>query len=112
LLINKKVISKENDIMKVFISQPMVDKTDEEIEMERDMAICKLKEEFDESIEIIDSFFKDVPHDAAPLWYLGESIKLLGDADAVYFCKDWEQYRGCAIEHECAVRYGKMCIYA
>jgi len=98
--------------MRVFISQPMVDKTDEEIEMERDRAISKLKEEFDEPIEIIDSFFKDAPQDATPLWYLGESIKLLGNADAVYFCKGWEQYRGCTIEHECAVRYGKMCIYA
>ncbi len=98
--------------MRVFISQPMVDKTDEEIEMERAIALAKMKKEYTEPIHIIDSFFKDAPHDAKPLWYLGESIKLLGDADAVYFCKGWEQYRGCTIEHECAVRYGKMCIYA
>lgn len=98
--------------MKVFISQPMVDKKNEEIQFERDMAIAKLKKEYTEPIEIIDSFFKDAPHDAKPLWFLGESIKLLGDADAVFFCKAWEQYRGCTIEHECAVRYGKKCIYA
>lgn len=98
--------------MKVFISQPMVDKTNEEIQLERDMAIEHLKKEFTEPMEIIDSFFKDVPHDAKPLWYLGEAIKLLGNADIAYFCKDWEQYRGCTIEHECAVRYGIQCIYA
>ena len=98
--------------MKVFISQPMNNKTNEEIEMERAMAIVKLKREYTEPIHIIDSFFKDAPHDAKPLWYLGESIKLIGDADAVFFCKDWEKYRGCTIEHECAVRYGIPCIYA
>lgn len=56
---------------------------------------------------------EDAPHDAKPLWYLGECIKIMADADVVYFCKDWHKYRGCAIEHECAVRYGKkdyLCI--
>lgn len=99
-------------MIKVFISQPMVDKTNDDIQYERDMAISKLKKLYTEPIEIIDSFFKDVPHDAKPLWYLGESIKLLGTADIAYFCEGWEQYRGCTIEHECAVRYGIKCIYA
>lgn len=53
--------------------------------------------------EVIDSFFDGEPK--TPLWYLGESIKLLGQADIAYFCKDWEKYRGCCIEHECCVRY-------
>ena len=98
--------------MKIFISQPMVDKSDEEIQLERDHCATEFKQIYEEPIEIIDSFFKNVPHDATPLWYLGESIKLLGTADVAYFCKDWEQYRGCVIEHECAVRYGIPCIYA
>lgn len=93
---------------KLFISQPMNGKTNEQILEERQKAISS----FDDEVEVIDSFFKDAPHDAAPLWYLGESIKLLGDADVVYFCKDWEKYRGCTIEHECAVRYGKEIVYA
>lgn len=93
---------------KLFISQPMNGKTNEQILEERQKAISS----FDDEIEVIDSFFKDAPHDATPLWYLGESIKLLGDADVVYFCKDWEKYRGCTIEHECAVRYGKEIVYA
>ena len=57
----------------------------------------------DKEIEVIDSFFDSEPK--TPLWYLGESIKLLGQADIAYFCKDWEKYRGCCIEHECCVRY-------
>ena len=63
-------------------------------------------------IELIDSFFKYAPAQAAPLWHLGESIKRLGEADVVYFCKDWQLYNGCVIEHECAVRYGKTVLYA
>jgi len=96
---------------KLFISQPMRDKTNNEIEKERMSAKIKAEIAMGE-VEIIDSFFKDAPHDAKPLWYLGEAIKLLGEADIAYFCKDWEYYRGCVIEHECAVRYGIPCIYA
>lgn len=98
--------------MRVFISQPMSDKSDEQILEERELAKAKLKALYTEPIEIIDSFFEEAPYDAKPLWYLGESLKLLGEADIAYFCKDWEKYRGCTIEHECAVRYGIECIYA
>ena len=97
---------------KLFISQPMRDKTDDEIKQERERAIYEVTTNTNTKYEVIDSFFENVPHDATPLWYLGESIKLLGMADVAYFCKDWEKYRGCTIEHECAVRYGIKCIYA
>jgi hypothetical protein len=97
---------------KLFISQPMRDKTDDEIKQERERAIYEVTTSTNTKYEVIDSFFENVPHDATPLWYLGESIKLLGTADVAYFCKDWEKYRGCTIEHECAVRYGIKCIYA
>lgn len=102
--------------MKLFISQPMRDKTDEEIKTERMKAFYWVALNYpvgkDEEIEVIESFFEGAPTEATPLWYLGESIKLLGGADVVYFCKDWEKYNGCVIEHECAVRYGKKCVYA
>lgn len=97
--------------MKLFISQPMKGKTDELILEERNKAAGLFILE-GENVEVIDSFFKDAPVKAAPLWYLGESIKLLGEADVVYFCKDWQKYNGCTIEHECAVRYGKTIVYA
>lgn len=92
---------------KLFISQPMKGKTDEQILRDRQEVISL----FDDVI-VLDTFFKDSPHDAKPLWFLGESIKLLAEADIVYFCKDWQKYNGCVIEHECAVRYGKEIIYA
>jgi hypothetical protein len=87
-------------MIKVFISQPMRDKTNEQIKAERKRALDEIKALYpNEEIEEIQSFFEDVPHDATPLWYLGESIKLLGQADFAYFCKDWDKYRGCIAEN-------------
>lgn len=93
--------------MKVFISQPMRDKTNEEIKNERDIAIYLIKRRFpDEDVEIIDSFFEGAPHEAKPLWFLGESFKKLADADLAYFARGWEEYRGCKMENMAAKEYG------
>lgn len=92
--------------MKVFISQPMRDKTDDEIEQERERAIDSIQEKYpDEKIEILDSFFKDAPHEAKPLWFLGKSFEILSNADLAYFIGDWRQYRGCRMEHAACVEY-------
>ena len=91
---------------RLFISQPMKDKTNKQIEKEREDAIAEVKELFgNEEIEVIDSFFKDAPHDAKPLWFLGKSLELLSTADIAYFAFGWENARGCRIEHTCAVEY-------
>ena len=87
---------------KLFISQPMRGKSDEEILKEREKAIKSAEKQMDEPVEVIDSFFQSAPTDARPLWYLGESLKLLATADVAYFAKA----RGCKIEHTCAVEYG------
>ena len=92
--------------MKLFISQPMKDKTNEEIKAERELIIAKAKERYGDNIEVIDSFFEDAPHDARPLWFLGKSLELLSTADVAYFAKDWDKYRGCKIENTCAIEYG------
>lgn len=91
---------------KLFISQPMIGKSDEEILKEREKAIKSAEKQMDEPVEVIDSFFQSAPTDARPLWYLGESLKLLATADVAYFAKGWEKARGCKIEHTCAVEYG------
>lgn len=91
---------------KIFISQPMRNKTDEEILAERKKAIKFAKEKYGDDIQIIDSFFQSAPVDAKPLWFLAKSLELLASADAAYFCKGWQEARGCKIEHECAVEYG------
>lgn len=93
--------------MKIFISQPMKDKTDEEIKLARALAIRRLKIMFpDDKIEVLDSFFEGAPHDAKPLWFLGKSFELLSTADAAYFIGDWGCYRGCSMEHEACCVYG------
>ena len=93
---------------KLFISQPMKDKTDEEILAEREAAIAQIKTVCGEDVEVIDSFFEgDAPVDVnSGLWWLGKSLKLLATADIVYFAKGWEKARGCKIEHACAEEYG------
>ena len=43
---------------RIFISQPMKDKTDEQILKERERAVSAVKEKFNgEDVEVIDSFF-------------------------------------------------------
>lgn len=90
---------------RLFISQPMRGKTDEEILTERNNAIAIAKDIVKDDVEVIDSFFQSAPVDANPLWFLGKSLELLASADIAYFCNGWQEARGCRIEHECAVEY-------
>ena len=69
---------------KLFISQPMKGKSDEDILTERKKAIKSAK----------------------PLWFLGKSLELLAGADIAYFTKGWQEARGCKIENTCAIEYG------
>lgn len=93
--------------MKVFISQPMRDKTNEQIEKERNDAISYVYNKLGaKNVEIIDSFFKDAPHEAKPLWFLGKSFELLSAADVAIFIGDWINYRGCNMEYKACREYG------
>lgn len=97
---------------KLFISQPMKGKTEEEIKEERYGAISLAKSMLNEGVQVIDSYFEDFdPVGNVPLAYLGKSISLLATADVAYFAPGWELARGCKIEHECAVKYGIRVIY-
>lgn len=96
-----------NDKIKVFISQPMRDKTKYEILKERETAIEMIKKKYGKDAEIIESYFDEYNPDKGciPLKYLSKSIELLADADVVYFCKGWSEYRGCRMEYLCASNY-------
>lgn len=59
---------------KLFISQPMKGKSDEDILAERQKAIKSAEEKIGEPVEVIDSFFQEAPVDAKPLWFLGKSL--------------------------------------
>lgn len=88
---------------KLFISQPMRGKTDEEIHAEREKAVTYAESYLGEEVEVIDSFFDD--YNGTPLESLAKSIALLAKADVAYFAEGWKNARGCRIEHECAIEY-------
>lgn len=97
--------------MKIFISQPMRDKSDEEIKLVREVVVKKLFRRYgDEEIEILDSFFEHLPMpeqvENKKIYYLGRSLELLSQADLVVFVDNWVNYTGCNIEHEVAFKYG------
>ena len=92
---------------KLFISQPMRDKTEGEILAVREKAIASAERYLGEKVEVIDSYLQTVPNvENVHLWCLGKSLELMASADVVYFAKDWENYRGCRIENTCAIEYG------
>ena len=91
---------------RLFISQPMRGKTDDEILAVRAKAIESAERNLGEKVEVIDSFFQNAPADVKPLWYLAKSLELLSTADVVYFAEGWEGARGCRIENTCAIEYG------
>lgn len=95
---------------KLFISQPMRGKTDEEILAVRKKAIESAEKLVGEPMEVIDSFFQGAPADAKPLWFLGKSLELLATADVAYFAKGWDEARGCKIENTCATEYSVLVI--
>jgi hypothetical protein len=98
---------------KIFISQPMKDRTDEEIMQERNKIMIKMTEVITRSggqpVEFIDSFFCEPGKNSTDS--LGKSISLMGEADLVVFAPGWEDARGCRIEHEVAKEYGIQISY-
>lgn len=91
--------------MKIFISQPMRGKADAEILAERERAIKAAKAEWGDDVEVLESFFQSAPAGAKPLWFLGESLKVMADTDAVILCPKWHLTRGCIVEAAAANRY-------
>ena len=89
---------------KVFISQPMRGKTDQQIKDERKAIIKIANEKFGEDVEILDSYFEGFNGNA--LAFLAKSLEILSSADVAVFGKSWENARGCVIEHQCCVSYG------
>lgn len=96
-------------IMKLMISQPMKGKTNEQIREERAELVSRLQEEGN---EVIDTVFENAPADEdIAIYMLSQSIRYIGKVDGIVFMKGWEKARGCKIEHEVAVEYGKQVFY-
>lgn len=103
---------------KAMLSQPMAGKTNEEIIATREKAIKALEEK---GYRIVNTLFTDEWYNKEamvkrgviqiPLCFLAKSLENMSLCDAVYFCKGWEDARGCRIEHEAAVAYGLDILY-
>ena len=105
-------------MLKARLSQPMAGKTNEEIVATREKAIAALQAR---GYEVVNTLFTDewYSKDAMeargvvqiPLCFLAKSLENMSLCHAAYFCKGWENARGCTIEHGAAVAYGLDIIY-
>ena len=104
--------------MKAMLSQPMAGKTEEEIVETRNRAIKVLS---DLGYQIVNTLFTDEWYsqdsmrsrgvENIPICFLAKSLENMSLCHAAYFCKGWENTRGCKIEHEVAKQYGMTIIY-
>lgn len=104
--------------MKAMLSQPMAGKTDEEIAETREKAVADLNAM---GYEVVNTLFTDEWYSdkkmrergvvKIPLCFLAKSLEAMSLCHVVYFCKGWENTRGCKIEHDAAVAYGLEIIY-
>ncbi|MGN9097142.1 DUF4406 domain-containing protein [Flintibacter porci] len=103
---------------KAMLSQPMAGKTQAEIVSTREKAIASLEAN---GYEVINTLFTDEWYSKEkmeergvvqiPLCFLAKSLENMSLCHAAYFCKGWEQARGCKIEHDAAMAYGLDIIY-
>ena len=92
--------------MKIFISQPMNGKTDDEIIKRRNeikQYCCKI---FNQPCDFIDSFTKpDELVKKGRIAMLGHSVSLMCDADLVVFDIGWDKTHGCRVERYVCKEY-------
>lgn len=104
--------------MKAMISQPMHGRSDDQIITTRERAVSFLQEK---GYEIVNTLFTDEWYSdqsmlergivQIPLCFLAKSLENMSLCHAAYFCKGWENARGCRIEHEAAKAYGLEILY-
>lgn len=103
-VVNKKTL-------KLFASVPMRDKSEDEIERSFKTALENVKKLYPDNNIILIESYKSENKNKSAIDSLGNAIKEMNNADIVYFCKGWQDARGCVIEHDVATKYGKKCHY-
>lgn len=102
---------------KLFISEPMMGKTFDEVEESRDEFVRTLDTKKYTPVGNLTppEFIHDEedPYDVIneALYCLAESLDAMSRCDITLFRKGWENERSCRIEHECAKAYGLDIIY-
>lgn len=93
---------------KLFVSVPMKGRTEEEIKasIQKMKKIAEIYE--GEKLELIDSYIEDNPpkDSKEAVWYLGESLKKLAQADVFIGIGNAWDWNGCQTENDVASRYG------
>lgn len=93
---------------KLFVSVPMKGRTEEEIKasIQKMKKIAEIYE--GEELELIDSYIEDNPpkDNKEAVWFLGESLKKLAQADVFMGICEIYDWNGCCIEMETANKYG------
>jgi hypothetical protein len=93
---------------KLFVSVPMKGRTEEEIKasIQKMKKIAEIYE--GKELELIDSYIEDNPpkDNNQAIWFLGESLKKLAQADVFIGINEAWDWCGCYIEIETAKRYG------
>ena len=93
---------------KLFVSVPMKGRTEEEIK-ESIQKMKKIAEIYEgEELELIDSYIEDKPpkDSKEAVWFLGESLKKLAQADVFMGICEIYDWNGCCIEMETAKKNG------
>ena len=88
--------------MNVFISQPMVGLTNDELKKYRSKVLDMIQRRYPtEKIRFITNpLIAKLPHDDNSIvWYLGKSLECIASANLVFFSKDWEIDYICSLEH-------------
>ena len=103
---------------KAMLSQPMGGKTNDDIVETRERAIEYLSSA---GYEIVNTLFTDEWYNTEnmqargvvqiPLCFLAKSLENMSLCHVAYFCRGWENARGCRIEHDAAKAYGLEIIY-
>lgn len=93
---------------KLFISCPMKGRTEENIHTSMDRMHKIAEIVFNQELEVIPSYIPDNAPDARirPVWYLGEAIKKMSEADYFIGVGYTEYFKGCDVEARVARRYG------
>jgi len=105
--ISKEELERSMKMKKLFISCPMRGRKEEDIKKSFERMHEIAEAIFDEKLEVIDSFIEENPPEGVNpgIWYLGESIKKMADADYFIGLKNCCKYSGCLFEKYAADHY-------
>ena len=93
---------------KVYISIPISGKDITEVKLHLDIVKNGL---VSNGYETVTPFDVSPDSNASYAEHMGRDIQALLECDAVYFCRGWQDSKGCQAEYEVAKIYGKQMVF-